>query len=270
MAKLGLDKWGFLFYNAAMSEVAKRVILVIAVLAGVLGVAFLISSFLRHEMQLVPEEKLSITTGTEISTSAGQLEVIDDEQMQSGATFSVRTDLQNNTEVLPPLKKSSEFVTKTANEVTLTTSKGKIVIKLYGASAPNTITNLLTLVDAGFYDKLKFHRVEPGFLVQIGDPASRDVETREALLKLGAGDPGYRIADEIDAKLSHNKPGIVAMANRNVDGSLPDSAGSQFYITTTPATYLDGRYSIFGEVVSGMEVVERLQVGDVIESVTYR
>ena len=143
------------------------------------------------------------------------------------------------------------------NEVAvITTPKGVIKLKFFPDVAPNHVASFIELSDAGFYDGTKFHRVEPGFVVQGGDPYSKTGEG-----PVGTGGPGYNLAAEFSDK-PHVK-GTLAMAR----SQSPDSAGSQFYICLEPAPFLDGQYTVFGEVVEGMGVVESLQVGDVIESI---
>jgi cyclophilin family peptidyl-prolyl cis-trans isomerase len=127
---------------------------------------------------------------------------------------------------------------------------GEIVIEFFPADAPKTVENFVTLAKKGFYDGLTFHRVEPGFVVQGGDPKGD-----------GTGGPGYKVKAEFN-KQPHVR-GAVAMARSND----PDSAGSQFYITLAPANFLDGKYTVFGKVVSGMDVVDKIKVGDKMKSV---
>jgi cyclophilin family peptidyl-prolyl cis-trans isomerase len=230
-------------------------------------------AFLTQRIQLVTYEDLG---NMEEFLVDGELPdhliAIDGSNAPSSPSFTMTTGLQTLDvgSHLPPLRSFSDFTPRTAQEVTIVTNRGTIVMSLYSQEAPHTVTNFLTLIDEGFYDGLRFHRIDPGFVVQVGDPASRDVEDEGELLTLGSGGPGYRIADEISPVLSHYAAGTVAMANLNLDGSLPDTAGSQFYITLAPATFLAGRYAIFARVISGMEVVEQLQLGDVIESITYQ
>jgi peptidylprolyl isomerase/peptidyl-prolyl cis-trans isomerase B (cyclophilin B) len=127
---------------------------------------------------------------------------------------------------------------------------GEIRIEFFPEDAPKTIANFVTLAKKGFYDGLAFHRVVPGFVAQGGDPKGN-----------GTGGPGYTIKAEFN-KQKHVR-GSVAMA-RSQD---PDSAGSQFYITFGPQPGLDGQYTVFGHVVSGMEHVDKIKVGDKMKSV---
>jgi peptidylprolyl isomerase/peptidyl-prolyl cis-trans isomerase B (cyclophilin B) len=127
---------------------------------------------------------------------------------------------------------------------------GELRIEFYPDDAPKTVENFVTLAKKGFYDGLIFHRVVPDFVVQGGDPKGN-----------GTGGPGYTIKAEFN-KQKHGR-GSVAMAR----SQHPDSAGSQFYICFAPAPHLDGNYTIFGQVTTGMEVVDRLQRGDRMRSV---
>ncbi len=140
------------------------------------------------------------------------------------------------------------------------TPKGRITIALAYDKAPLAVANFAGLAEGSldanegrpFYDGLTFHRVEPGFVVQGGDPSGD-----------GTGDPGYTFPDEIDPALSHDGPGVVAMANHG-----PDTNGCQFYITLEAAPALDGSYTVFGNVIEGMSVVGSIAPGDVISKVT--
>jgi peptidyl-prolyl cis-trans isomerase B (cyclophilin B) len=125
-----------------------------------------------------------------------------------------------------------------------------IDIAFYPEDAPKTVQNFVTLAKKGFYNGLKFHRVVPDFVVQGGCPKGD-----------GTGGPGYTIPAEFNAK-KHVR-GTVAMAR----SQHPDSAGSQFYITLAPAHFLDGKYTVFGKVVSGMDLVDQIKVGDKMKSV---
>jgi peptidyl-prolyl cis-trans isomerase B (cyclophilin B) len=127
---------------------------------------------------------------------------------------------------------------------------GEIRIELYPEDAPKTVESFLTLSKKGFYNGLAFHRVVPGFVAQGGDPKGD-----------GTGGPGYTLKAEFN-KRKHVR-GTVAMAR----SQHPDSAGSQFYICFAPASHLDGQYTVFGQVVAGMEVVDGIRVGDRMKTV---
>ena len=144
--------------------------------------------------------------------------------------------------------------------VTLQTTKGTIVIKLFPEVTPVTCNNFVKLVAKKFYDGLTFHRVDPGFVIQGGDPKGT-----------GSGGPGYAIKNEDNKMLRHNR-GAVAMANSGMD-----TAGSQFYIVITkPAPHLDekqgavNKYTIFGQVISGQDVAEKITIGDKMIKVTVK
>jgi cyclophilin family peptidyl-prolyl cis-trans isomerase len=137
------------------------------------------------------------------------------------------------------------------------TSKGDIEVELFANDAPLSVTNFKYLADGGYYNGLTFHRVEPGFVIQGGDPTGT-----------GSGGPGYTIPAEI--KRPHPK-GALAWA-RTGDAVNPErrSSGSQFYITLDATPFLDGSYTVFGQTTKGMEVVERIQRGDKIESIVVK
>ncbi|HEY7110206.1 MAG TPA: peptidylprolyl isomerase [Nitrososphaeraceae archaeon] len=131
----------------------------------------------------------------------------------------------------------------------ITTKHGVIRIELMPQIAPNTVTNFGKLVRAGFYDQLLFHRIVPGFVVQGGDPNSKDRENRR---NWGTGGPGWKINAEFN-EIKHSR-GIVSMA-RSHD---PDSAGSQFFIVIKDSYFLDGQYTAFGRVIEGMDIVDKI------------
>ena len=123
--------------------------------------------------------------------------------------------------------------------VTITTDKGDIVLELFADKTPLTVNNFVFLARQGFYDGTIFHRVISDFMAQGGDPTAT-----------GRGGPGYRFADEFHPSLKHDHPGILSMAN-----SGPNTNGSQFFITHVPTPHLNGKHSVFGQVVSGMDVL---------------
>jgi len=198
-----------------------------------------------------------------------RLELVQGQQMQS-ESYNFTTDVTAPSAMQLPLKTLADFpASASAQTAYITTSKGKLTVELYQGLAPLTVANFVSLAKSGFYDDLRFHRVMDNFVAQIGDPASRGLKDRVALETLGTGYPGYRIEDEFGAGLSHDGPGVLSMANINLDGSFPNSGGSQFFITLAPLTYLDGRHAIFGRVTSGLDILPRLEVGDAIQSITF-
>ena len=133
---------------------------------------------------------------------------------------------------------------------TIKTAKGDIVVEL-DPNVTVTTNNFVFLAQEGFYDCLTFHRVEPGFVIQGGDPTAT-----------GTGGPGYFIPGEFEGSVFTT--GVIGMAR----SASPDSAGSQFYIMLGRSEGLDGSYAAFGEVTSGMDVAQQIAIGDVIETIT--
>ncbi len=137
------------------------------------------------------------------------------------------------------------------SQARLTTNKGEIVFTFYPDDAPQHCAAFIKLSEAGFYDGLKFHRVEPGFVVQGGDPDGN-----------GTGGPGYHLKAEFNER-PHVR-GTVAMAR----AANPDSAGSQFYICLDDARFLDRQYTVFGQMVDGFDTLDAIKVGDTMQKVT--
>jgi len=150
----------------------------------------------------------------------------------------------------------------------LHTTQGVIVIELYEQQAPQTVANWVGLAlgtidwkdpvtgqgmqGTSLYSGVRFHRVIPGFMVQVGDPLSRSTAPN-AKARWGTGGPGYRFDDEFHPSLRHNRPGVLSMAN-----SGPGTNGAQFFITEGPTPHLDNRHSVFGQVVVGQDVVGKI------------
>lgn len=130
---------------------------------------------------------------------------------------------------------------------TLVTEHGDVVVELFAGLAPQTVNNFVYLACVGYYDGNTFYRVLPDFAAQTGDPTN-----------IGWGGPGYNIPDEVENGLQFDRPGLVSMAL----SASPDSAGGQFFITYSPQEHLNGTFTVFGEVVSGMDVLEALQTRD--------
>ena len=137
--------------------------------------------------------------------------------------------------------------------ITLTTSEGVIVIKLDAVAAPKHAENFKKLVKEGFYDGTTFHRVIPGFMIQGGDPLSKDQAKRS---EHGTGGPGYTIPAEIGKK--HKRGSLAAARQGDQVNPKKESSGSQFYICVVDTTFLDGQYTVFGEVIEGMDVADKI------------
>lgn len=140
----------------------------------------------------------------------------------------------------------------TDKNITIHTSKGDIKLTMFAAKAPVTVASFLNLASKGFYDGLKFHRVIADFMIQGGDPTGT-----------GMGGPGYRFEDECRPDLKHDVPGVLSMAN-----SGPGTNGSQFFITHVATPWLNGKHTVFGKVTEGQKVVDSIQQGDTISSIT--
>lgn len=144
--------------------------------------------------------------------------------------------------------------------VVMTLAKGgEVRLELWPADAPHHVKNFLELARKGFYDGQRVHRVEPGFVVQFGDPQSKTLPMDHPAM--GTGGPGYTVKAEFNKRPFER--GVLGMAR----AGDPDSAGSQVYIMLGPAPRLNGNYTAFGRVVSGMDVVDGIKVGDRITSV---
>src|SRR6202046_5246542 len=137
---------------------------------------------------------------------------------------------------------------------TFNTSRGEIVCELFAKDAPKTVNNFVFLAKEKFYDGTVFHRVINDFMVQGGDPTGT-----------GRGGPGYKFGDEVDTKKNPHKHqvGTLSMANAG-----PGTNGSQFFITHVATDWLDGKHTVFGQVKTGQDVVNKIQQGDTIKSVT--
>ncbi len=147
---------------------------------------------------------------------------------------------------------TESLIAKDQLTATIKTNKGVIVLELEGVRAPLTVGNFVNLARRGFYNGLKFHRVIANFMIQGGDPNGN-----------GMGGPGYKFRNEISKDLKHNRAGTLAMAN-----SGPNTNGSQFYITHKNTDWLDGSYNVFGYVLKGQDVVNKIRQGDIMESIT--
>ncbi len=133
---------------------------------------------------------------------------------------------------------------------TIETNRGDLVLELFASDVPLTVNNFVFLAREGFYDGITFHRVIPDFMAQGGDPTGE-----------GAGGPGYTFADEFSEHT--HVTGALSMAN-----SGPNTNGSQFFITYAPQHHLDGKHSVFGQLIEGMDVLKNIKQGDTIKRIT--
>ena len=134
---------------------------------------------------------------------------------------------------------------------TIVTDRGQIRLELHEDKTPKTVANFEKLVNEGFYNGLKFHRVIADFMIQGGCPQGT-----------GSGGPGYTFEDEIHPDLRHDGPGVLSMANAG-----PNTNGSQFFITHVATPWLNGKHSVFGRVIDGQDVVDAVKQGDVMKTV---
>ncbi|MBC7690385.1 MAG: peptidylprolyl isomerase [Methylotenera sp.] len=158
-------------------------------------------------------------------------------------SVSATPEAAKTTNLTPDLMIDGNGLSKAT--VIVTTNKGVIRFKFYPKDAPNTVTRIIELINKGFYNGLKFHRVVPGFVVQGGDPQGN-----------GTGGSGQKLKAEFNDR--KHVEGAVAMAR----AQDPDSADSQFYIALAPQPHLDHSYTVFGQVIEGMDVVKKLQPED--------
>jgi peptidyl-prolyl cis-trans isomerase B (cyclophilin B) len=141
---------------------------------------------------------------------------------------------------------------QTIYRITMETSQGTMELELYPFYAPKTVNNFIFLAREGFYDGVLFHRVIPDFVIQGGDPTGT-----------GRGGPGYQFEDECAGNPLIHERGVISMANAG-----PNTNGSQFFITHSPQPHLNGKHTVFGKVVKGLEVVDTIKRGDKMERLT--
>lgn len=180
---------------------------------------------------------------------------ITEDKIQDQSESQIKVTENSNKEVNNINSGDKQEIKKEMTKATLHTNKGDISFEFFEQDSPNTVANFIKLAGSGFYDGVKFHRVIKGFMIQGGDPLSRDNSKMDLW---GTGGPGYKFADEIDARVDlyskvGYKKGIVAMAN-----SGPNTNGSQFFIMAQDYP-LPPLYTIFGKVVLGQDVVAKIE-----------
>ncbi|MCU0724779.1 MAG: peptidylprolyl isomerase [Planctomycetes bacterium] len=145
-------------------------------------------------------------------------------------------------------------------QVKMETSKGEILLELFEDDAPNTVANFVNLVETGFYDGIVFHRVIPNFVIQGGDPQTKDPAKKS---RWGTGGPGWCIDCETKGNPQKHGPKVLSMAHAGLN-----TGGSQFFITHVATPHLDGKHTVFGRVVEGQAVVDAVRQGDTIVKAT--
>ncbi len=177
------------------------------------------------------------------------------------ATLFITGALAAAETLAPPTAEEIATTAATVTGAVIHTDRGDIHVALFPATAPLHVANFVKLARAKFYDGLAFHRVEPGFVIQGGDPFSRIGLPADKQGPIGTGGPGYAIKREVGEKNPEKHlPGTLAMA-RNQD---PDSAGSQFYLTCASTPHLDGGYTVFGRILGpdDLKVINQVRAGD--------
>jgi peptidyl-prolyl cis-trans isomerase B (cyclophilin B) len=212
----------------------------------ILSIAALSLVFLGAGCQSVPTE---INEELEAAIGASETNEIMVQEI-STVTLDELTAIPTS---FPGVLPENERVGKVA---VIKTGKGTIEVELNGELAPKTVSNFIALSHTGFYDGLTFHRREPGFVIQGGDPSGN-----------GTGGPGYTVEAEIVPELKHDAYAIAMARQPDQVNPLRASSGSQFYITLDATPFLDGAYTVFGKVLKGEDVVDEIAIGDVIESI---
>ncbi len=146
---------------------------------------------------------------------------------------------------------SETQITAGLPQIQIQTDRGDLTIEMFEDDAPNTVANMISLIEKGYYDGLNFHRVIADFMIQGGCPEGT-----------GTGGPGYNFDDECTSERRHDSAGVLSMANAG-----PRTNGSQFFITHGPTPHLDGKHTVFGKVTDGLELVHEIQQGDLMEKV---
>ncbi len=230
----------------------KRIVLWVVVAGLVLSVAVCQKKMQQEKPAAAPSEEEISSVTEEAAEPAEEPEAEGAKEEEPAAAeekpeTAAKEELEKPAEAAP----AKEITRDNAAAIIELAKGGRIVMEFYPQDAPNTVDNFITLAKKGFYDGVKFHRVEPGLLIQGGDPEGT-----------GYGGPGYRIKAEFNSR--KHVEGTVAMARSD----HPDSAGSQFYICLRPIPSLDGNYTVFGQVIEGMELVKGIAIGDVMKKVT--
>jgi cyclophilin family peptidyl-prolyl cis-trans isomerase len=218
------------------------------IIAVVFIIALLGIYFISDNSVSAPSKDIQNQTGKEIENNKDQLADINVQTNQISSSSAMA--VASATMVEADTKAKIINKNKTMQTIIMKTNKGDITLELNAAITPNTVANFVKLANDKFYDGVKFHRVIKGFMIQSGDPNSKNDNAKNTW---GMGSPGYKFADEIVAGNS-NVAGTISMAN-----SGPNTNGSQFFINTVNNSFLDGKHTVFGKVVSGQDIVQAIE-----------
>lgn len=202
--------------------------------------------------KLVVGGALLVLVGAGLWYSVPEEEVAREEARAMAANVMNAYDANRAEPSTAPVQATAENTIHSSQKImqaTLSTNHGDIVIE-FSEDAPNTVANFVKLAGEGFYDGTKFHRVIKGFMIQGGDPLTKD-DSMSA--RWGTGGPGYQFADEIHAN-NRNDIGTISMANAG-----PNTNGSQFFINVANNNFLDSKHTVFGKVIAGMDVVAKIE-----------
>jgi cyclophilin family peptidyl-prolyl cis-trans isomerase len=187
----------------------------------------------------------------ENTTSVNKNSTVQNQTQQT--TQNMNTNKQDTTKPKTDSSTTTDKDAKESNTVLMETSMGDITVELFENDAPQHVANFKKLVKSGFYNGTTFHRVIPNFMIQGGDPNSKDNDRSND----GVGGPGYTIPAEIKAK--HEKGSLAAARMGDQVNPKRESSGSQFYIVTGEASHLDGQYTVFGKITKGLDVALKIQ-----------
>jgi len=232
-------------------NILKNVLIVIFILIIIIGIGINLAGFFQtktEEVLIDPQESLKelIDDNTEEGGDEVNLDSSINKVLETGFKS---TKVDDQTSQSQPIEDKAKNMNIKNLNVVMETNFGDIKLELFLKEAPKTVKNFLDLTQKGFYNKTKFHRVIKGFMIQGGDPNSKDDDWSND----GQGGPGYKFADEIHAD-NKNMIGTLSMAN-----SGPDTNGSQFFINTANNNFLDTKHTVFGRVIDGLDVITKIE-----------
>lgn len=216
------------------------VVLAVVVVGGLFMIAG--GDDAKNEVKNVAENAQKIDENYAANIEKNEAENVSQNDTQNGDEIEQKNDQNNEQKISENMEQKTHAI--------LVTNKGEIEIELFTADAPNTVANFVKLAGEKFYDGTKFHRIIDGFMIQGGDPLTKDDTKKDWW---GTGGPNYKFADEIHLN-NKNVSGSISMAN-----SGPNTNGSQFFINVNDNNFLDTKHTVFGKVIRGMEVVNDIK-----------